>query len=611
MQYKSEKKEQKLKYKTANDDNNVDVVLPLLDSNSDKDDKDEVSSLKSYEWPSRAVLSPAQRREAFNYRRLNNLSQRQKIARRRRMWRRILDEQGQLKWIRAPVDETLVGDTPFGYTPRHSISENSYRINDGAVHALMQAAKNSSPINNFYCYPRQDSFGDSTLLSSSPGYTSILDDDGHVNWERVETGQPATRSVVPRSSFVEGPASVADDDINKSQEDLQAIAVLTYKEKQLWFLEQMAKLQKPWSEGCVRIEVRRSHILPDSLDKVLEIGKGDLHKWIRIVFIGEKGVDAGGLEREWFALTTDALLDPRSQLFTYNAGENVSGGSSNINPASGVLTPDHLKYFRFAGRFFGKAIMEQQAIPAILSLPLRKQILSVPITFSDLEFVDLELFRNLLWLKNNSNVESLGLDFTVSYASPLGKARTFELIPNGADIFVTDDNKNEYLQLRLRHRMLDSIKPQLERFLKGIYEMVPPDLLSVFDYQELELLMCGIEDLDVDDWIRHTEYLGEYLRLGAKHKVISWFWQSVRSMSSEERVKLLQFTTGCSRLPAQGFKALQSNDGKYRMFNIQSIPRDKHTHLYPRAHTCFNKLGNLKFIKIINTNSNNIRSTGL
>jgi len=235
----------------------------------------------------------------------------------------------------------------------------------------------------------------------------------------------------------------------------------------------------------------------------------------------------------------------------------------------------------------------------MLSLPLRKQILSVPITFSDLEFVDLELYRNLIWLKNNSHVETLGLDFTVTYASPLGKAMTFELVPGGSDITVTDENKSEYLQLRLKHRMLDSIKPQLESFLRGIYEVVPPDLLSVFDYQELELLMCGIEDLDVDDWMRHTEYLGEYIRLGAKHKVISWFWQSVKGMSAEERVKLLQFTTGCSRLPAQGFKALQSNDGKYRMFNIQSITRDKHSHLYPRAHTCFNKLGKAHIILIL------------
>lgn len=44
-------------------------------------------------------------------------------------------------------------------------------------------------------------------------------------------------------------------------------------------------------------------------------------------------------------------------------------------------------------------------------------------------------------------------------------------------------------------------------------------------------------------------------------------------MSHEERVRLLQFTTGCARLPAQGFKALQSNDGKYRKYNIQSISK--------------------------------------
>jgi len=394
LHYKSEKKEQrKTKHikeiKTSSNskaNNKDDDLLPLLDNssnplddsnsnnnnnnnNNNNDDSDEVSSLKSYEWPSRAVLSPAQRREAFNYRRLNILSLRQKIARRRRMWQRTMDENGNLKWIRVPVGETLVGDSPMGYTPRHSLSDtaNNYSINTSgydAINSLIQATmnSNSSPYANSN-YPRQDSFGDSTLLSSSPGYTSVLDDDGHISWEKVESGKPATTSVLPRSpSFIDTGFRNNSEETIKDQVDLQAIAALTYKEKQFWFLEQMSKLQKPWSEGCVRIELRRTHILQDSLDKVVGLGKGDLHKWMRIVFIGEKGVDAGGLEREWFALTTDVLLDPRSHLFTYNAGENVSGGSSNINPASGVLMPDHLKYFRFAGRFFGKAIMEQQAV---------------------------------------------------------------------------------------------------------------------------------------------------------------------------------------------------------------------------------------------------------
>jgi hypothetical protein len=104
--------------------------------------------------------------------------------------------------------------------------------------------------------------------------------------------------------------------------------------------------------------------------------------------------------------------------------------------------------------------------------------------------------------------------------------------------------------------------------------VLPPELLCVFDYQELELLMCGLPTIDMDDWVRHTEYMGEYNRMGARHKVIKWFWEVVTSFTDEERIRLLQFTTGCSRLPAQGFKALQSNDGNFRKFNLQSIRKE-------------------------------------
>lgn len=208
-----------------------------------------------------------------------------------------------------------------------------------------------------------------------------------------------------------------------------------------------------------------------------------------------------------------------------------------------------------------------------------------------------ELFRNLKWLQTHDRVEDLGLDFTVTYTytpnrkkelsksnletpepnsdkcakSPKKVSIVQELKKGGADILVTDQNKAEYLQLKLRHRMLDSIKPQLESFLRGFYEVIPGDLLSVFDYQELDLLMCGLPCIDLEDWKKHTEYLGEYALPGAKHKVIKWFWEVVDSFDNEERVRLLQFTTGCSRLPPSGFKALQSNNGTYRKFNIQSL----------------------------------------
>ena len=57
------------------------------------------------------------------------------------------------------------------------------------------------------------------------------------------------------------------------------------------------------------------------------------------------------------------------------------------------------------------------------------------------------------------------------------------------------------------------------------------------------------------------------------HRVIKWFWEVVDEMTTEERVRLLQFVTGSGRLPAHGFKALQSNDGIFRKFNVQSISK--------------------------------------
>jgi E3 ubiquitin ligase SMURF1/2/E3 ubiquitin-protein ligase NEDD4 len=358
-----------------------------------------------------------------------------------------------------------------------------------------------------------------------------------------------SNNITPSLSFLNfNLDSNENNDIKETFEalynDLESVASLTFKQKQLWFLDRISRLQKSWNDGYVKIEVRRDLILSDTFRAFNLLKPEDLHKWLRIAFHNEAGVDAGGLEREWFSLLTDAIFSTTAGLFTSCGSGDSNLNTYHINPISHATNAQHLSYFKVIGRVFGKAIMEQQALKAALSLPLRKQIISLPITFSDLEFVDAELYKNLLWLKiNKDKVGSLMLDFTVSY-SYNATTITYDLKENGSNIMVTPENIDEYLQLSLRHRMLDSIKPQLENFLMGLYEVIPPDLLSIFDYQELDLLLCGIPELDVDDWIRHTEYLGEYKKIGEKNQVIQWFWESVRNFSNEERIRLLQFATG-------------------------------------------------------------------
>ncbi len=57
-------------------------------------------------------------------------------------------------------------------------------------------------------------------------------------------------------------------------------------------------------------------------------------------------------------------------------------------------------------------------------------------------------------------------------------------------------------------KMTSSIRQQLKAFLTGFYEVIPRDLIGMFDEQELELLISGLPNVDVDDLQANTEYRG-------------------------------------------------------------------------------------------------------
>merc|ERR1740117_699951 len=130
----------------------------------------------------------------------------------------------------------------------------------------------------------------------------------------------------------------------------------------------------------------------------------------------------------------------------------------------------------------------------------------------------------------------------------------------------------------------DSIKEQLEAMLTGFYAVIPEAFLCVFDHQDLELMLCGMPCIDVDDWKRNTEFKDGY---SSRSVQVRWFWQIVRSFDEEQKARLLQFCTGTSRVPIGGFKSLQSNNGKVVKFCIQ---RKTDIKKLPVSHTCFNRI---------------------
>jgi E3 ubiquitin-protein ligase NEDD4 len=233
----------------------------------------------------------------------------------------------------------------------------------------------------------------------------------------------------------------------------------------------------------------------------------------------------------------------------------------------------------------GKALFDRQLVSCHMAQHLYKHILAWPVTFGDLERVDEEYHHSLKQLVDlDKEGEDLANILCMAFTSTkevLDFKEEIELVEGGADIDVTNENYPEYLEACLKYRMLDHVKPQLTQLLVGLLEVIPEPLLTIFDFQELELLMCGLPTIDIDDWRQNTEYTGTFEDTGGYHEVCKWFWEVVSELDQEMKARLLQFVTGTSGVPAAGFGVLQGNDGNIREFTVHGVHLG--SCLYPRA----------------------------
>ncbi|CEG66243.1 Putative E3 ubiquitin-protein ligase [Rhizopus microsporus] len=347
-----------------------------------------------------------------------------------------------------------------------------------------------------------------------------------------------------------------------------------FRRKLIYFRSQPALRPVP---GQCHIKVRRDHIFEDAYAEIMRQVPADLKKRLMIKFDGEDGLDYGGLSREFFFLLSHEMFNPFYCLFEYSAHDNYT---LQINPHSGI-NPEHLNYFRFIGRVVGLAIFHRRFLDAFFIVSFYKMILNKKVMVEDMESVDADFYRSLKWILENDITDILDLTFSVD-DDRFGEVVTVDLKENGRDIEVTEENKKEYVDLVTEWRISKRVEEQFKAFKEGFNQLIPQDLINVFDERELELLIGGIAEIDVDDWKKHTDYRG----YTEQDDVIQWFWKCIRSWDSEKKSRLLQFTTGTSRIPVNGFKDLQGSDGP-RRFTIEKA--GEITQL-PKAHTCFNRI---------------------
>ncbi|CAB1344896.1 unnamed protein product [Coregonus sp. 'balchen'] len=344
-------------------------------------------------------------------------------------------------------------------------------------------------------------------------------------------------------------------------EEAECLTVPKYKRdlvQKLKILRQELSNQQPQAGHC-RIEVCREEIF-----EVMKMRPKDLWKRLMVKFRGEEGLDYGGVAREWLYLLSHEMLNPYYGLFQYSRDDIYT---LQINPDSAV-NPEHLSYFHFVGRIMGMAVFHGHYIDGGFTLPFYKQLLGKPITLDDME--------------DNDITGVLDHTFCVEH-NAYGEIIQHELKPNGKSVSVSEDTKKEYVRLYVNWRFLHGIEAQFLALQKGFNEVIPQHLLKSFDEKELELIVCGLGKIDIADWKSNTRLK----HCTTDSNVVKWFWKAVESYDEERRARLLQFVTGSSRVPLQGFKALQGAAGP-RLFTIHQI--DANTNNLPKAHTCFNRI---------------------
>lgn len=375
--------------------------------------------------------------------------------------------------------------------------------------------------------------------------------------------------------------------------------VLDFENKRAMFRQMLHRRPASATTPAIALNVRRAYVFEDSFHQLMARSGEDVkYGKLTVRFHGEEGVDIGGVTREWFSVLTRAMFNADYVLFRTAAADRITYQPNRLS----AVNPDHLQYFRFVGRVIGKAIYDGRLLDAYFTRSFYKHILGQAPDFRDLEAVDPEYHKSLQWTLEHDITGVLDWTFSVE-TEEFGQRRVIELVPGGVDTAVTEANKRDYVRAMTEYRLTTAIRPQIDAFLAGFREVVPDQLIRLFTDAELELLISGLPELDVDDWRAHTEYHAGYT---SSSPAIQWFWRAVRNMEPEDRAKLLQFVTGTSKVPIEGFAGLQGSSGVQRFSIHRTVatasPSTSNTgpagrtaattaaRRLPTAHTCFNQL---------------------
>ena len=336
-----------------------------------------------------------------------------------------------------------------------------------------------------------------------------------------------------------------------------------------------APRSNPLQDYFLFLRIERSRLIESTL-RELRLRKEHVRRPLRIQFVGEEGIDEGGLKKEFFQLVVKELLDPN-----YNMFREIDGSRALWVTASAVNHANRNEYF-LIGQVLGIAVYNNVILDVCFPTALFRKLLAVPTTFEDLEEVDPSLASGLRDLLNfvetdDVTVEDVYCRTFVYEHEVFGAVVEHPLVPGGEGIALTSANRHAFVDAVTRYVLDASIEDNFKPFREGFHSVCNRKMITEMRPEELEQLVRGSPNLDFDELRTSARYDGYQ----PTDPVIQFFWDIVcNDFSVEQKKQFLKFCTGSDRVPIRGLKDLRFVIGR----------NGDDGDMLPTSHTCFNHL---------------------
>jgi len=129
----------------------------------------------------------------------------------------------------------------------------------------------------------------------------------------------------------------------------------------------------------LELRVRRDNLIEDSLSQLSAADRTDLVKELKVQFVGEEGIDEGGVSKEWFQLIVKEIFDPKYGMFIQDEVNRLQW----FNSASRDF-PE----FELIGILLGLAIYNGVILDLHLPVVVYKKLLGHKLTLEDVKQIN-------------------------------------------------------------------------------------------------------------------------------------------------------------------------------------------------------------------------------